>query len=136
LLAFGALIAGDALSGVAAGQEPFNSMGDDRAKEAVVFGIDTVIALLKVSEMLIDNLKQGAFVKEPWPIISRVSLLHKQQAEQESCLDGEMASERRLGKPAKGLAGFLSVLESENALQKTDEKWTSPGIHGIFREVY
>jgi hypothetical protein len=57
LSALGTFVAGDALAGITAGQKPFNGMGDDRAEEAIVLGIDAMIALLKVAEMTIDDLE-------------------------------------------------------------------------------
>ena len=63
LLALGAFVAGDTLARVATGQKSFNGMCNDRAKEAVVFGIEQMIALLKIREMVIDDLEQRAFVK-------------------------------------------------------------------------
>jgi len=38
-------------------------VGDDGAKEAVVLGIDAMITLLKVAEMMIDDFEQRAFVE-------------------------------------------------------------------------
>jgi len=38
-------------------------MCNDRAKETVVFGIDAMIALLKVVEVMIDDFEQRAFVE-------------------------------------------------------------------------
>ena len=64
-----------------------------------------MIIPLEIRKMLIDDLEQRAFVKQPWPI-SRVVLLHKNRAKQESCLDGSVESENRQAKPAKGLAGL------------------------------
>jgi len=84
LPALGAFITGNALARVSAGQKSFNGMGDNRAEEAIVFRIEPVIALLKVAEMVIDDLEQRAFVKKAGPV-SRVFLLHKNRAKQESC---------------------------------------------------
>jgi len=63
LPARGAFVAGDSFPWVSAGQEPFNGVGDDGAKEAVVLGIDAMITLLKVAEMMIDDFEQRAFVE-------------------------------------------------------------------------
>ena len=49
---------------MAAGKIPLDGVPE----EAVVFGIDTVIRLLKIRKMPIDDLKKRALVELPWSI--------------------------------------------------------------------